>query len=165
MAIGDSADHATPIQLSNGDVNGYVLVTHGENHTSSHGNGVSDLSNGRANGDILDPHGEEDIWSHKNGVHRLSNDYANGDVLDLDCQTYTSSHKHVANGLPNGDSVTRRDSVPMRPGVHMRVLDEVQQPIIFPWSSNDEKDRTAMTEVQLIPAREVHPNDGYIQQF
>ena len=132
VVIGDSADHATSLQLSNGDVNGYVRVTHGENDKSSHGNGVNGLSNGRANGDILDPHGEEDIWSHKNGVHRLSNGYANGDVLDLDCQTYTSSHNHVANRLPNGGSVTRRDSVPMRIGVRMRVLDEVQQPIIFP---------------------------------
>ena len=139
VVIGDSADHATSLQLSNGDVNGYVLVTHGEIDTSSHGNGVNGLSNGRANGDILDTHGEEDTLSHKNGVHKLSNGYANGDVPDLDGQTDTSSHNHVANGLPNGDSVTRRDSVPMRPGVHMRVLDEVQQPIIFPWSSNDEK--------------------------
>ena len=139
MVIGDSGDYATSPQLSNGDVNGCVLVTHGENDTSSHGNGVNDLSNGRANGDILDPHGEEDIWSHKNGVHRLSNGYANGDILDQHGQTDTSSHNHVANGLPNGDSLTRRHSVTMRPGIHMRVLDEVQQPIIFPWSSNDEK--------------------------
>ena len=118
VVIGDSADHARSRQLSNSDVNGYVFVTHSEEDTSSHGNGVNGLSN---------------------GVHRLSNGYANGDVPNLDGQTDTPSHKHVDNGLPNGDSDTRRDSVPIRPGVHMRVLDEVRQPIIFPWSSNDEK--------------------------
>ena len=139
MGIGDSADHAKSLQLSNGDVNGYVLVTHGENDTYSHGNGVNGLLNGHANGDILDPHGEEDIWSHKNGVHTLSNGYVNGDALDINGQTDASSHHHVINGPPNGESVTRKNSVPMPPGVHMRVLDEVQKPIIFPWSSNDEK--------------------------
>ena len=139
VVIGESADHARSPQLSNADVNGYVLVTHGENDPSSHGNGANGLSNGHANGDVPDPHGEEDKSSHTNGVHRLSNGYANGDVLDLDSQTDTSSQNHVVNRLPNGESVARRDSVPMRSGVHMRVLDEVQQPIIFPWSSNDEK--------------------------
>ena len=139
VVIGDSADHARSRQLSNSDVNGYVFVTHGEDDTSSHGNGFNGLSNGHAHGDILDPHGEEDTGSHMNGVHRPSNGYANGDVPNSDGQTDTPSHKHVDNGLPNGDSDTRGDSIPIRPGVHMRVLDEVQQPIIFPWSSNDEK--------------------------
>ena len=139
VVIGDSADYARSSQLSNADANGYVLVTHGESDPSSHGNGVNGLSNGHANGDVPDPHGEEDTWSHKNGVHRLSNGYPNGDILDLDGQTDTSSKNHVINGLPNGDTVTQGDSVAMRPSIHMKVLDEVQQPIIFPWSSNDEK--------------------------
>ena len=139
VVIGDSADHSRSRQLSNSDVNGYVLVTHGEDGTSSHENGVNGLSNGHANGDTLDPHGEEDTWSHTNGVHTISNGYANEDVPNVDGQTDTPSHKYVVNALPNGETISKRDSVPSWPDVHMRVLDEVQQPIIFPLSSNDEK--------------------------
>ncbi len=139
VVIGDGANHAKSLQLSNGDVNGYVLHPHGEKDTSSHGNGVNGLSNGDVNGDVLDPHGEKDISSHRNRVNGLSNGDVNGDVLDLHGEKDTSSHRNGVNGLPNGNGVTRKDSLSTRHGANMRVSDMVQQPIIFPWSSNDEK--------------------------
>ena len=69
------------------------------------------LSNGDADGYVLVPHGEKDTSCHGIGV----------------------------NGLSNGDGVTQTDSLSTRHGTKMGLLDMVQQPIIFPWSSNDEK--------------------------
>ena len=135
MVIGDSANHLKFLRLSNGDVNGYVLDPHCEKDT----NGVNGLSNGDVNGDVLDPHGEKDTSCHGNGVNGLSNGDVNGYVLVSHGEKDASSHSKRVNGLPNGDGVTQIDSLSTRHGANMRVLDMVQQPIMFPWSSNDEK--------------------------
>ena len=111
MVIGDSAGHLKSLRLSNGDVDGYVLVPHGGKDTPCHENGVNGLSNGDVNGYVLDSHGEKDASPRSKSV----------------------------NGLPNGDGVTENDSLSTPHGATMRVLDMVQQPTIFPWSSNDEK--------------------------
>ncbi len=137
--IGDRANHAKSLQLSNGDVNGHVLDPNGEKDISSHGNGVNGLSNGDVNGYVRDPHGEKDTLSHGNGANGLPNGDVNGYVRDPHGEKDTLSHRNGVNGLPNGDGVTQKDSLPTRHGANMGVLDMVQQPIIFPWSSNDEK--------------------------
>ena len=136
MVIGDSADHPKSLQLSNGDVNGDFLDPHGEKDTSSHGNGVNGLSNGDLNGCSFDSHGE---LCHGNRINGLSNADLNGYVLVSHGEKDTSSHSERVNGLPNGDGVPRKDSLSTRHCANMRVLDVVQQPVIFPWSSNDEK--------------------------
>ena len=111
VVIGDSANHAKSLQLLNGHVNGYVLDQRDEKDTSCHGDGVNGLANGDVNGYILNPQSEEIKSTHSNGV----------------------------NGLRNGDGVTRKGSLSMRRGANTRVLHLIQQPIIFPWSSNDER--------------------------
>ena len=133
VVVGDSANHAKSLQLSNGDVNGHVLDPHGE---KVHRNGVNGLPNGDVNGYVLDPHGEK---FHRNGVNGLPNGDVNGYVLGPHGEKDTLSHRNGVNGLLNGDGVTRKDCLPMRHGANMGFLDMVQQPIIFPWSSNDEK--------------------------
>lgn len=167
MVIGDSVNHSKSLRLSNGDVNGYAHDSYGEKDTLCHGNGVNGLSNGDVNGYTHDSHGEKDTPCHGNGanglsngdantyvlnphgqkdtsspgnrVHELANGDVNGYVLDSPGENDTSSHSKRVNGLPNGDGVTRNDSLSTQCGANMRVLDTVQQPIIFPWSSNDEK--------------------------
>ena len=111
VVIGDSANHAKSLQLFNGHVNGYVLDQRDEKDTSCHGDGVNGLANGDVNGYILNPQSEE----------------------------IKSTHSNEVNGLRNGDGVTRKGSLSMRRGANTRVLDLIQQPIIFPWSSNDER--------------------------
>nr|QIX11475.1 polyketide synthase [Cladonia metacorallifera]UUR48181.1 polyketide synthase 28 [Cladonia metacorallifera] len=111
VVIGDGTNHIRSLRLSNSDVDGYVLVQYGEKDKSCQGNGANGLSNGDIKGYGLDSHGEKDALSHSKRV----------------------------NGLPNDAGVARNDSLSTRHGADTRVLDMVQQPIIFPWSSNDEK--------------------------
>ena len=94
------------------------------------------FSNGDVNGCSFDSHGES---CHGNGINGLSNGNLNGYVLVSHGEKDTSSHSERVNGLPNGDGVTRKDNLSTWHDAKMRVLDVVQQPIIFPWSSNDEK--------------------------
>ena len=139
VVIGDSANHPNSLRLSNGDVDGYVLNAHVEKETSCHGNGVKRLSNGGVNGYVLGAHIEKDTLYHGNGVNGLSNGDVNEYVPDSHGEKDTSSHSKGVNGLPNGDGVTRNENLSTCHNANMRVLDMVQQPIIFPWSSNDEK--------------------------
>ena len=111
MVIGDSASHLKSLRLYNGEVDGYVLVPHGEKDISCHENRVNGLSNGGVNGYVLDSHGEKDASSRGKSV----------------------------NGLPNVDGVTEHDGLSTLHGANTRGLYMVQQPMIFPWSSNDEK--------------------------
>ena len=135
VVIGDNANHLKSLRLSNGEVDGYVLVPHGEKHTSCHGNGSKGLSNGDVDRYVLSSHSEKD----------------------------TTSHSKRVNGLPNGDGVPQNASLAMWHGADARVFDMVQQPIIFAWSSNDEKgiDRQWLKYSEYLQQKRTEMMDMY----